>query len=345
MANTLIEQLDFTVSGNNANLLPKLSSLDPIESSGSLFLLDPMNISSQWAAGIPANNTRLQNIFADNAKIILNTSVSDNVNPLMRLPDSFKNSVGKAERTLKGAFHGIASQANSIQYSGPSIEIPPALVKYLLDHSKGDAQGHTFYFSLWHRPTRYPVSGYNNSTIMGINGNGQQTNSALFNLALPQSAAASYPVRPGNGGNPVWDAQAQTPTGVTLEPRLYGLSTKGWYTQGSLTAPYQQPGDNTNGSFTGGLAGGGFTWGSSMTVSGIGATGATGTAIIDPSSTSSNINKSGSWIFYRAYIEDLTVSGRTHAQVYAIDSALFNAAFSVGGRYYNDSFTDPASVV
>lgn len=54
-------------------------------------------------------------------------------------------------------------------------------------------------------------------------------------------------------------------------------------------------------------------------------------------------NKSASDVFYRAYIEDLTVSGRTYAQVDALDYALWQAAFATGGRYIGDTFTDPAT--
>lgn len=49
-----------------------------------------------------------------------------------------------------------------------------------------------------------------------------------------------------------------------------------------------------------------------------------------------------STIFYRAYVEDLTVSGRTFAQVQALDFAEFTKqVLTVGGRYYNDTFTAP----
>lgn len=51
------------------------------------------------------------------------------------------------------------------------------------------------------------------------------------------------------------------------------------------------------------------------------------------------VNSSRSAILYRAYLEDLTVSGRTYAEVKAIDQALFSQAFAVGGRFYNDTFT------
>lgn len=51
-----------------------------------------------------------------------------------------------------------------------------------------------------------------------------------------------------------------------------------------------------------------------------------------------------SWIFYRFYMEDLTVSGRTYAQADAADLTLKSQAFGAGGRYANDTFTDPATI-
>lgn len=59
--------------------------------------------------------------------------------------------------------------------------------------------------------------------------------------------------------------------------------------------------------------------------------------------TASNANKSRSSILYRTYMEDLTVSGRTYAQVDAIDYAIWQAAMASGGRYYGDTFTNPST--
>ena len=55
-------------------------------------------------------------------------------------------------------------------------------------------------------------------------------------------------------------------------------------------------------------------------------------------------NKQNSLILYRAYIEDLTVSGRTYAEVDALDYALHQAAFAAGGRYHGDTNTDPSTL-
>ncbi|MBD7153500.1 hypothetical protein HPO45_27130, partial [Klebsiella pneumoniae] len=53
-----------------------------------------------------------------------------------------------------------------------------------------------------------------------------------------------------------------------------------------------------------------------------------------------------SFIFYRFYMEDLTVSGRSYATVDALDQALFDEAFySSTGRYRNDHFSAPNVII
>lgn len=49
--------------------------------------------------------------------------------------------------------------------------------------------------------------------------------------------------------------------------------------------------------------------------------------------------------FYRYYIEDLAVSGRTYAEVDALDWAEYQKqVLTAGGRYYGDTYTDPAVI-
>lgn len=52
-----------------------------------------------------------------------------------------------------------------------------------------------------------------------------------------------------------------------------------------------------------------------------------------------------SYIIYRLTVEDLTVSGRSYADFSAIDLDEFTKAFAVGGRYYGDTYSDPATLV
>lgn len=52
-----------------------------------------------------------------------------------------------------------------------------------------------------------------------------------------------------------------------------------------------------------------------------------------------------SHVLYRFYIEDLTVSGRTYAQVDALDYAEYTKqVLTAGGRYHDDTWSDPATV-
>lgn len=58
-----------------------------------------------------------------------------------------------------------------------------------------------------------------------------------------------------------------------------------------------------------------------------------------------HMGKQGGSILYRAYVEDLTVSGRTYAEVTALDVALFEREHNTpGGRFHNDTFTDASTI-
>lgn len=56
------------------------------------------------------------------------------------------------------------------------------------------------------------------------------------------------------------------------------------------------------------------------------------------------LNQAPSRIIYRGYMEDLTASGRDYAEVEAIDYAMFLEAFGVGGKFYGDTYTSPATL-
>ncbi len=74
-----------------------------------------------------------------------------------------------------------------------------------------------------------------------------------------------------------------------------------------------------------------------------------GSGIVPPysGSISANqaINAGPSFIVYRIYIEDLKLSGRTFAEVKAIDDAEHAKAFAAGGRFYGDTWSNPATIL
>ena len=56
-------------------------------------------------------------------------------------------------------------------------------------------------------------------------------------------------------------------------------------------------------------------------------------------------NNSMSVVIYRLYLEDLTASGRTFAQVKQVDDWLYAAKFGAGGSYNGDTFTTPTTLI
>lgn len=330
---------------------PKLAKYDPLESAGSLLLIEPNHVATPWAAGVPANNAVLPNVVEEYALAALGSSTPSHVRPVLLKPAAFTGSAGLLERTSKGALHGISPQGgNAVAQSGPAIQMPTQLIKYLLDHSKNDAANHKFYLSLWFRLTRSPGAAYGNSNLVGINGNGQQTNSALFNFAPNPTPASAPGVRPVSGQG-TYGGGAVLPNDSTLAEHFIAAAANWWHTVISgvvqSAAPIPQPGDGTQTSVTGLLAGGSISFGSSIPVTGIGTTGTTGSAVVDPTGAGSGANKdkAASWIFRRLYLEDLTVSGRTYDQVAAIDQALYTKeVLTAGGRYYGDTYTNPTTI-
>lgn len=56
-------------------------------------------------------------------------------------------------------------------------------------------------------------------------------------------------------------------------------------------------------------------------------------------------NDGRSYILYGFHVIDVAASGMSYAELNARDADLFAAAFSEGGRFYNDSWTDPAELL
>lgn len=324
--------LPVTFSGTS---LPVLPGSDGILSNGSLVLLDPTNLTAAWAAGTPTNNQAIINLAGANAKTLINTSLDSDVNAVAYVPAAFVGAVGLLERTAKGGLHGISSQAgNAIAASGPVIALPTKLIKYLLDNHL-----HTYYFSLWARPTRLPKAGF--AAMAAISGNGQQTNSGLFYAQASSTLNGGWGSRP-NVTPPLIGSRIPA---TTMAPTMVSVATNGWYFNNPITNPAPIPGDGTQVLVTGSYAGGGIFFGSSAQVSGIGATGTVGMGIFSFVGTIANKDLAGSHVFYRMYLEDLTVSGRSYSTVDAIDYTMFQAAMTTaGGRYYGDTFTDPATI-
>jgi len=66
---------------------------------------------------------------------------------------------------------------------------------------------------------------------------------------------------------------------------------------------------------------------------------------LTPNRVSGRLGKRGARVFYRAFLEDLTVSGRSEETVYALDLEEYTQqVLTPGGHYYGDTVpTDPAT--
>jgi len=304
---------------------------------GALMLIDPTHPANAWASGVPADQALLPNIAGSQLSALTGSSASTDTQPSMFKPVAFAGAAGLMERTSKGGLHGVPSKVSAVQSSGPAIAFPTKLMAYILANPK-----HDYYMSLWARVTRAPLDGFGNSTMVAINGNAQQTNSYLFNVAASSSTAAPWATlnRPSAGVPRL--GFHEDGTVAALGNKFLSLATDQWFT---LTTTDALPGDGTNPAVTGAQAGGGLTFGSTVQFPGIGTTGTVANGTFNPASSASNVNKSDSHIIYRFYLEDLTVSGRTYAEVDALSWAEYQRqVLTVGGRYYGDTFTNPTSI-
>jgi hypothetical protein len=267
--------------------------------------------------------------------------VDSDLKAKMNKPAAFTGAAGLLERTTKGGIHAITPQAGAaVLQSGPSLAFSTKLMKYILDNAQ-----HDYYMSLWARMTRIPGSTYNNSSMVVLNGNAQQTNSYLFNLAPSGAVGTNFAYRPNT--TPPSLGKREDPSGSVVGNKFFSIATEGWFTNtaglnGSI------PGDGTNTATTGAQAGGGLTWGPTKPFPGIGSTGTVADGVFNPpgsASAGTNKDKTDSHIIYRFYLEDLTVSGLSYATVDALSRAEDTKhVLTAGGRYYGDTFTDPTTI-
>ncbi len=341
MPTTWITKLPFA-TGNTA--LPKITALDPLESSGSLLLIDPTHPVSPMASGVPVDGSVIPNVMEKTALGLLGGTDYATVRPIIKVPASFTDSAGKFERTGKGGLHGISPQGgNAVAGSGPVIYLPTQIIAYILAHPT-----HSYYASVWGQMTRLPTTSYNNSAWLGINGTGQQANSALAYIAPKGTPATEFQACPSTAGSKHL-ARRSAPVNSQVGGHYQSIAMGGWQTLVAgvqMSDPQSLPGDGTNATITGTYAGGIIPWGSSAQVPGAASTGATTPLVtVDATTTAGNKDKADSHIIYRVYLEDLTVSGRTHTDVDAIDYAYYTRqVLTAGGRYYGDTYTNPTSV-
>lgn len=287
---------------------PKLATVDPIESAGSLMLIEPTHPAQSWEAGVPLSTTFLPNLLGANAARLAGVSAGD-MNPSYVRVGLAGNAEGNVERSAKGGLHTIFSQTvNDANTAHNRIDMPVAMRQYLLDHY---VEG-SLYISLWSRTTR------------GSRVNSQQTDYA--GLGSTTSTTGRFKARINNAGVVLGSAAAGP--GMPLGSRVLGARFDATSELGpgfhnaARSGHSSEPPTSTANVYAFAMLGGNH-----------------GTV----NSYSTARGASASWVFYRFYMEDLDASGRTYAEVDAIDTALYTKeVLTAGGRYYGDTFTDPA---
>lgn len=168
-------------------------------------------------------------------------------------------------------------------------------------------ENHQYYFSQWDRLTRNAVTGGVGPPATAMFG----TSTAAGLLTLNEDN--NVPSSPSSGNR----------LGYKYDP-LTGIQTLGPRFRSTGTAAMSGPSGSLSYMMFA-LTGPGGAW----------------------NSASSYGNKAGSHVNYRFYVEDLSMSGRTYAQVEALDYALYvKDVLSPGGRYYGDTTpSNPATAL
>ncbi|WP_341394079.1 hypothetical protein [Arthrobacter sp. G119Y2] len=285
---------------------PSALSIDPVAAqTGALMLVDPTNpIFGKGFTGVPAHGATVPNLaWLSAAAAVGGTQAS-----LAAVVDTvgMAGAKGALERTAKGGIHAIFSQVNNTAAADRthySLIVPEPIRTYL------DANpDHNIYLSIWGRNTRRTDAA--SGQVVSISGIDAGT--TAYRAYLNDNGSTA----PSTGGS-------------FLGARGSGATPLGNYIKNVGAA-------GTTGAFSIGTS----TPTERARLWGIGNTGFLNTYA--GGAQPAPQGHSGSHILYRAYLEDLTLSGRTYAQVDALDSAYYTEeVLTPGGRYYGDTFTAP----
>ncbi len=294
-------------TGDTSNM-PTLAPLsaDPLLVDGSLALLDPSDSANPWIAGVPAPGVKIPNLAWDRASPRVGGGDDQ------ALAFTWNNSLISSgagqdaiiERTAKGGLHVIVSQVANAASDYAQLDMAAAIKSYILANP-----GHSFYASCWFTTTRRTkYSGYPQFMISNI------TSATGNYLMFGSSSSTNEFINPGAGVH-YGGSRVAGNTGGLGTPTFKNISTiPSNGTSWSGTIP----------SATANLITSIFPWANAAPFNGL------------------VQNQSPSYIAYRWYFEDLTVSGRPYATVDAIDFGLYSAAFSSGGRFNADTYTNPS---
>lgn len=220
------------------------------------------------------------------------------------------NSYLKSELTSKGGLHLIASQSRATDLLLGNTYLGVKANAALKNHLANNIMGATpsVYVSIWTNVSRYVTKTTGYAPLLAYL-NGSTANVAAILMTEKTSIEVGGKVK-------------TSVSKLNLNMRQAAIQNNPNYYQAKIA----------------GYNGTGITASSDLII---------GNGQIPPwsGSASQALNSSPSYVLYRIYIEDLSLSGRTFEQVKAIDDAEFAKAFAVGGRFYGDTWSDPATIL
>lgn len=287
---------------------------DPVLTEGSLLMVDLAHPASPAAAGVPATSTTVPNVAWKEAKRTIGSGSESTLAPVWQLGASWASpSVGVVERSGKGGLHVIlAASALRGTNKGCGIRPPQPVVDWIVANPT-----HDYYVSIWMKITRF---GNESEHTVGYSANATPNALSAVLASIGGSPGGCYPTGAARIGfrrtrdkwRPADDAAVTAPfadaimANIAVDSYTGTPNTSGSTAQSTMMAF----GAGAFGPFNGGAGG-----------------------------------MMSSKLLWRSYMEDLTVSGRTYAQVDALDFAEYTKqCLTSGGRYYGDTYTDPATV-
>lgn len=295
------------VSFNNDEL-PRFT-VDPILTTGSVWLVDPTHPIEPWGPGVPENMDTVPNLVAHHPEF-LPDDVEDAMEVSFVADGNLANEFGTVERTTKGGLHIILGRDGIDDFLSHSGGKYYAALQHVCNPTPTEwstrmygttgangAYQHSFYLSTWMHITRE----------QGDNGD-EPYYASLFGRASQGHLTVAH--------------RMKTSTGHRQSPQIKDVTEGVHFNASSSPSPLS----TATMSSTTDLWAYPFIGGHVPSYNRL-----AGTREYAPS-----------MILYRSYLEDLTVSGRTFEQVAAIDQAMFERdCLTPGGRYYGDEFTDP----
>ena len=281
---------------------PKLAEVDPLESSGSLLLVDPMHPAQKWAAGLPV--ATVPNLLAGKAQALIGTSLS--VDPLFQTA-GMTGTQGLLERSGKGGLHAIYSNTHATNTSvnascHATLNLPQVVRDYLAAN-----YSHEIFISVWSYLTRPAPAGQQPNAVSIL---GRVTSiTANYKLLVSQQGSDATVGNTGRRSAPF--------IGASVGPKLNNVARATY----SGIAPVNGNSSETQA----------YPWT-------VGNNGVMNSYLSAKQGVSSQI-------LHRVYMEDLTASGRSYSAVDALDMEQYTKhVLTPGGRYYGDTFTDPATI-